>query len=296
MDRDDLLRPECAEVLDELFALMRWMQTHGLEYSSWYGRLGAWPSAWEWINRGQDYEPWPGNPDEIRVPWFLLWEIAWLATHARLTRGGCVLDMGGSASLFACLLAARGMEVHTIELNNKLVAHTWRLAQRTGWRLHARTMDMRHPEFPQGTFDHVFSVCVLEHLPVSGRVACNRQVRRLLRPGGTAGFTFDYGNPQAFARLDTPRDVRRQIVEPSGLALDPAHEFADNGKRYLVAPQYFGFGRATAGFARTYAWLRGEVHRWRPAARDARYTFGAVVMGKEGGGSRSEPQSPSPRE
>ena len=153
------------------------------------------------------------------------------------------------------------------------------------WRMTARRMDMAELAFPDEHFDHVFSVCVFEHLPVSGRVACNRQVARVLRAGGTAGYTFDYDNPQSFGRLDTPDDVRRQLVEPSGLRLRSEGAFWDGGQRYLQTPQCFGFGRFTELAARLHACLRGTMVRSRALGRNTSYTIGAIFLEK---GGRSE--------
>jgi len=280
MDRQDLHRPECREVLLELFGLMRRMQAAGATYSSWYGHVDAWPVAWEHVNRGPDYAPWPGNPDELRVPWFLLWETAWLVVNTPLKRGDRVLDMGGAGSLFSNYLASRGHEVHTIDIEPALCAQAEATAEKMGWRVVARPMDMRRLDYPDGHFHHVFSVCVFEHLPVSGRIETNREVRRVLRSGGTANYTFDYANPQAFGRLDTPDDVLRQFVEPSGLTLRGSRTFQDNGLRYLDSPPCFGFGRFTRAAAATHAFLTGSMVRRRVVEGTTRYTFGAVFMQK----------------
>ena len=280
MDRDDLSRPECGQVLAELFALMRRMRSRGAPYSSWYGGIDAWPSAWEHINRGACYQPWPGNPDELCVPWFLLWEIAWLVTNTPIRRAGRVLDMGGAGSLFSAYLASRGHEVHTIDLQEDLCRLSDETGRKMGWRMVGRQMDMTDLDYPPDYFDHVFSVCVFEHLPVSGRVECNAGVSRVLRPGGTASYSFGYANPQSFGRIDTPEDVRRQFVEPSGLALRGNAEFHDNGKRYLDCPQCFGFGRAMRAAARSHAFLTGSMSRGRLFQPDTSYTMGAVFLEK----------------
>lgn len=280
MDRADLDRPDCRAVVLELADLMRRMQQSGVDYSSWYGTLNTWPSPWEWINRGPDYCPHPDNPDEIRAPWFLLWEIAWIVANTPLRPGSRVLDMGGAASLFSCYLASRGHDVVAIDLNEALVKQTDEIGKAMGWRLTARRMDMQALDFPDATFSHVFSVCVFEHLPVSGRVACSTQVRRVLEPGGTASFTFDYANPQAFGRINSPADVAEQLARPSGLQLRGNPEFHDNGKRYLDAPNYFGFGRFTSLMARTHAWLTGSLARGCFSEARRRYTFGALFLEK----------------
>lgn len=280
MDRADLDRPECRAVLVELFGLMRRMKDRGAVYSSWYGAFDGWPGAWEHINRGPDYAPYPGNPDELRIPWFLLWEIAWVAANTPMRPGARVLDMGGAGSLFSCYLASRGCEVHTIDLQEDLCRVAERTGRAMGWRVDARRMDMTRLDYPDGYFDHVFSICVFEHLPVSGRMSCNREVARVLRPGGTTGYTFDYANPQSFGRLDTPEDVFRQLVEPSGLSLRGAARFVDAGMRYLACPQLFGFGRIARALARLHALATGGVTARAAASGEGRYTFGAVFMEK----------------
>ena len=281
MDRADLERPECQAVLLELFGLMRRMQARGAPYSSWYGAVDAWPSAWEHINRGEAYQPYPGNPDELRIPWFLLWEIAWLSANTPMKPAARVLDMGGAGSLFSCYLASRGCEVHTIDLQDDLCRQAGRAASIMGWRIDARRMDMTRLDYPDGYFDHVFSVCVFEHLPVSGRIQCNREVRRVLRSGGTAAYTFDYANPQSFGRIDTPDDVQRQFVEPSGLRLRGDGSFGDNGLRYLEPPQCFGFGRMLRMAAGLHSAIKGTVSPSRVMSGSTSYTFGAVFLEKE---------------
>lgn len=282
MDRADLERPECQAVLLELFGLMRRMQARGAPYSSWYGSVDAWPSAWEHINRGTGYQPYPGNPDELRIPWFLLWEIAWLAANMPMRRTARVLDMGGAGSLFSCYLASRGFEVHAIDLREDLCAQAAKTASIMGWRIAARRMDMTRLDYPNEYFDHVFSVCVFEHLPVSGRIECNREVWRVLRPGGTAGYTFDYANPQSFGRIDTPDDVQRQFVEPSGLCLRGGGTFVDNGLRYLEPPQCFGFSRVLRMAAGLHAAIKGTLSASRVLTKATSYTFGAVFLEKAG--------------
>lgn len=284
MDRADLERPGCQTVLLELFGLMRRMQSRGAPYSSWYGAVDAWPSAWEHINRGESYKSYPGNPDELRIPWFLLWEISWLASNTSMRPAARVLDMGGAGSLFSCYLASRGCEVHTIDLQEDLCRQAGKTASTMGWRIDARRMDMTQLDYPDGHFDHVFSVCVFEHLPVSGRIECNREVRRVLRPGGTAAYSFDYANPQSFGRIDTPDDVHRQFIEPSGLRLRGGGAFVDNGLRYLEPPQCFGFGRLLRTAAGLHSVINGSVSPMRVLSGATSYTFGSVFLEKEGSG------------
>lgn len=281
MDRADLDRPGCRAILAELFALMRRMKSLGARYSSWYGTVDRWPGAWQHVNRGEDYHPCPGNPDELAIPWFLLWQIAWVCVNTPLKAGARVLDMGGAGSLFSCYLANRGHEVVAIDLEEPLCNLANETAARMNWRMSGQRMDMQDLGFPDDHFDHVFSICVFEHLPVSGRLACNRHVARVLKPGGTAAFTFDYANPQSFGRLDSADDVETQFVGPSGLQVRGNRRFVETGRRYLLPPQLFGFNRLTRGAARLHARLRGDVRIDQIGfAGDGSYTIGALFLEK----------------
>jgi len=281
MDRDDLARPECEAVVREVYGVIEALRTKGLRYSSWFGRLEEPNDRFERLNRGASYAPWPGNPDDAKVPWFLLWETAWLLSRCPAGAGDAVLDMGGASSVFSCVLAARGARVLAIDLQEDLCANANEVGRAMGWDLRARAMDMRRLEVPDGSLDRIYSVCVFEHLPRYDRVEINRGIRAKLRPGGTFAITFDYANPVNMARIDTPADVRRQFVTPSGLEVVGNGEFLDNGRRYLEYPGYYrrrdgvlaGLGGRLSRAA------RGEI-RWGRAfsSEDRHYTFGALVQ------------------
>lgn len=240
MDRDDLSLPECRKIVVELFELMRWMQENDLPYSAWIGTLGPDPvlDRIQRINRGPDYEPLENAFDDERVPWFLLWEISWLASHAGLEPGMKVLDMGGSGSLFSCYLAWKGIDVTSIDIDAGLVAVANGVAVCANWPLRALEMDMTAMTFEPASFDRIFSVCVYEHLPRELRVKANWDILRLLRPGGRFCITFDYQNPEKVMAISSPQDVREQFLGPLGLTVLGNQAFVDNGKRYLLHPWF----------------------------------------------------------
>jgi len=282
MDRADLDAPRAREICAELDALVVALRESGLRSSNWYGGLDGYGDLadWERANRGLRYEPLPGAADDERYPWFLYWEIAWLDAHNDFHAGQRLLDLGGSSSLFSCYMAARGLDVVTMDLNEKLVANGEALAVETGWSLHNVRMDMRDLDEATlgGRFDHITSVCVFEHLPMAGRIEVSRRIRDLLVDGGSFSITFDYLNPSQLARITSPADVEEQFVAPCGLRVRGNREFHDNGLRYLMHP--FHHPRA-----REEGWERLSIERGQfepgqvgePADR-GEYTFGALFQ------------------
>jgi Methyltransferase domain len=242
MDRADLERPECRAVCAELDALIADLDRRGLRVSNWYGALEM-PleaAAYERANRGPRYEPLSGAVDDERFPWFLYWEIAWLVTNNGFEPGQRLLDLGGSSSLFSCYMASRGLDVVTVDLSEELVANGDELAAATGWKLRNLRMDMGEldPDALGRGFDHVTSVCVFEHIPISARIDVGRRIRDLLVDSGAFSITFDYLNPSPRARISSPDDVEEQFVAPSGLQVRGNRVLHDNGLRYLWHPEH----------------------------------------------------------
>jgi hypothetical protein len=249
MDRADLETPRAREICAELNALVGELQELGLRASNWYGALEGYGllADWERANRGPGYEPLTDAADDERYPWFLYWEIAWLDMHNDFRAGQRLLDLGGSSSLFSCWMAARGLDVVTVDLNEKLVANADALAAETGWSLRNVHMDMRDLDHAKlgGQFDHVTSVCVFEHIPVAGRIDVGSRIRDLLAPGGSFSITFDYENPAPLAQIGSPADVTAQFLAFPGLEARGNREFYDNGLRYLrhqLLPGEYTFG------------------------------------------------------
>jgi 2-polyprenyl-3-methyl-5-hydroxy-6-metoxy-1,4-benzoquinol methylase len=291
MDRDDLEHPAARRVADQLNRLIVDLADRGLRASSWYGTLhepaSEPPIGWEPANRGYDYEPLPGAADDAYYPWFLYWEIAWLVMNADFLPGQRVLDLGGSSSLFSYYLAERGLDVVTLDHDAELVSNADRVSREMSWALHNRLVDLREfdrvLDVPEpGRFDHVTSVCVFEHLPVSGRLDVSSRVGELLTETGAFSMTFDYANPSRLARIGSPDAVREQFVDASGLAVRGNPGFHDNGRRYLLHP--FHHPRAESEGWKDLCIERGQ---FEPADRGRQldvneYTFGALFLRRTG--------------
>lgn len=282
MDREDLRRSECLNIVEELNSLMKLMQSKNLRYSSWYGRLELPYYDWfEKMNRGK-YEPWELNCDDKNIPWFLLWEIAWVISNIELEKGSTLLDMGGASSLFSCYLAYKGHTVYSVDLNDLLVKNGNDVAEKMGWDMRCINMDMRNLKLDDHYFDHIFSICVFEHIPISSRISINSKIASLLKRGGMFCLTFDYMNPVKLADISSPEDIKRQFVVPSGLEVYGNKEFFDDGKRYLESPYYLpSFGRAISIASRIVNVLEGNISLKKAlSSKNTDYTFGSLFLRK----------------
>lgn len=282
MNRADLDRPEARRIVDGLNALIRLLQARGLAASTWYGRLEMPPDvqAVDRANRGPGYQPLPDAADDARYPWFLYWEIAWVAMHGDFRPGQSVLDLGGSSSLFSFYLASKGLRVTTVDLQAHLVDNANYVAKAMGWAMDNRVMDMRALALGQ-QFDHVTSICVLEHLTPSDRKAAVAQAGACLRPGGRLSITFDYRNPARTMRIASPRDVEEQFILPSGLRVRGNRVFVDAGPDYLFQPFYFEQPFRFWEY-KALSVLRGDFRVWEflRIKRRNDYTFGALFLEK----------------
>ncbi len=269
MNRADLFTREARPIVEGINRLIHELYGRNLSMTSWHGTLerdegSAWstlkrsmqrlfgcqaPRAVGLANRGPTYEPLPDAADDDRIPWYLYWEIAWVLVHGpALTPGMRLLDAGGTSSLFTCYLASLGCEVHSVDLNEALVANGNRIAQAMGWRLHSYAMNMGALDLPDAYFDHAYSICVFEHLDLPTKDAALREIARCLRPGGVLSVTFDYRNPAPYVvgfgpdtraqnQITTPEDVTRTFLSTGGFEMMGNREFSDDGTSWLVHPR-----------------------------------------------------------
>jgi SAM-dependent methyltransferase len=203
------------------------------------------------MDQRRDYLPLPNAADDERSPWFLYWEIFWVlhVTRPFLKPGARLLDAGGASSLFSCYLGSLGYHVDTVDLNEKLITNNNRVAEQMQWNSRAHTMNLAQLEFPDNTFDHVYSICVFEHLDHPLKLAAIREIARCLKPGGFFAVTFDYRNPapgvlgvgkdpRPINQLSTPADLARTFLSDPRLELFGNPEFFDSGTSYLSHPMF----------------------------------------------------------
>ena len=159
-----------------------------------------------------------------------------------------ILDIG-SPKLFSLFLAQKyGLEIFATDIEKYFIADYGYFRSMRGIpesRYHLLQADGRRLEFETNSFDKVFSISVLEHIPDDGDSACIGEIARVLRPGGlfvaTVPFSVTSRNeyrPAAdfywsgsagggggkktevfFQRRYSEEDLHRRLIQPSGLTL-----------------------------------------------------------------------------
>jgi SAM-dependent methyltransferase len=115
--------------------------------------------------------------------------------------GERVLDLA-SPKLLAVVLARAGVEVVSVDqLESEIDA--WRKLTAGEPRLTLQVGDGRELPFEDASFDHAYSVSVLEHIPEPGDEQALRELARVTRPGGRVVITL----PHAAAHREDWRDA-----------------------------------------------------------------------------------------
>lgn len=171
-----------------------------------------------------------------RVRWHKLWEYASGITHGDVRAGMRVLDFGGAATLPVFHLARIGCDVWSVDIDERLVGHTDRVAAARGWHLRGSTVDLTRTEAPGdwGAFDRVISFCVLEHLGKDAQRTAVRRLAGLLKPGGILAVTFDFGADAPVEGALRDAEEVTTLAGASGLQTIGNAEFLDTGERFVL--------------------------------------------------------------
>jgi cyclopropane fatty-acyl-phospholipid synthase-like methyltransferase len=157
-----------------------------------------------------------------------------------------ILDIGSPKLLSLYLAKKLGAEVYSTDIDGYFVKEYTtlrRLERISPEKYHVEVEDGRKLSFDDESFDKVFAVSVVEHIPDHGDADCLREVGRVLRPGGRCLLTVPFSPQSAnqyrsrgsfywsssstesadgsvfFQRRYSEQDLHERLIEPSGLRL-----------------------------------------------------------------------------
>ncbi len=116
--------------------------------------------------------------------------------------GERVLDLA-SPKLLAVVLGRRGVEVVSVDLLEAEI-ETWRKLAAGEPNVRFQVADGRELPFADASFDHAYSVSVIEHVPDDGDGRALAELARVTKPGGRVVVTLPYGASYREDWRDTP--------------------------------------------------------------------------------------------
>jgi 2-polyprenyl-3-methyl-5-hydroxy-6-metoxy-1,4-benzoquinol methylase len=196
-------------------------------------------------------------------------EFSYVGRQLTVGPGARLLDLGSPKDLAAILARRGGFEVVSTDILDEEVESSRRYAAAQGLygdgpgRVTAQIQDGRQLKFPDDSFDAVFSVSVLEHIPEDGDSRTIRELVRVVKPGGLVIVTTPYdeqyretfvdqpvyergyrGEPVFFERHYDPASLKSRLLDPSGAQVVNLEIWGEAGMRIESMMARLGKGRA----------------------------------------------------
>jgi len=172
---------------------------------------------------------------------------------------GCrVLDVGSPKLPVLVLARHARCELYATDIRDYFVGSTSHfltrigLGNRLGNDIHLEAQDARQFSYPDASFDRVFSISVLEHIPDDGDSDAIQEISRIVQPGGIVTLTVPFassGYREQFKRGDVYErqsgggatfyqrfydipSLYRRLIEPSGMDLQEMTFFGERSLRF----------------------------------------------------------------
>jgi ubiquinone/menaquinone biosynthesis C-methylase UbiE len=159
---------------------------------------------------------------------------------------GAILDVGcgtGSLALASARRAGPHAKVFGLDASEQMLELAARKARRMGARVTFVQGTVEALPFEYARFDLVFSTLMLHHLPRPARLACAREARRVLKPGGRF-VVSDFETPARAAKgllahMHRHGGVRQEEVRAmlldAGFAIDRSGELGVSNLHFTIA-------------------------------------------------------------
>ncbi len=174
------------------------------------------------------------------------WEYPWLIKHGEFKPGAKILDCGCGRGILQFYLAKKGYDITSVDIST-LKAHQvqgfWNIvrklglpiredkasamkamARRYGTSVDFHVANIARLPFADETFDHVYSISVLEHMAKGEDVMAIREMSRVLKKGGTMFVTVDFSPVKMEMKAYTKEDILA-LISASGLQFDNEYDF-----------------------------------------------------------------------
>jgi len=156
------------------------------------GRTFTPAAGYDWLLPLYDpLQRWVLREDTLKRP---------LVEQAAIRAGQRVLDIGCGTGSVTLLVKRLHPDAHVVGLDPdpKALARAARKAERRGIDVHLERGFSDRLPYQDASFDAVFSSLMFHHLTREEKLATLREVRRVLRPGGSLNL-FDFGPPRRWS-------------------------------------------------------------------------------------------------
>jgi len=142
------------------------------------------------------------------------WDNPWAILNANLQKGLKVMDCGSGRGVLQFYLASKGIDVHSIDIGHnrskifrKIQTHLKKIGinftinpytvhkklnKKYRTRVAFKMESAAELSFANNTFDRIFCISVIEHMPDPVIAQSIKEMERVLKVGGLLLLTFDY--------------------------------------------------------------------------------------------------------
>lgn len=207
-------------------------------------------------------------------------ELPWAWRELAPPPGSAVLDLA-SPKLLAVALARSGVHVTSVDALPQEI-EAWRRLAEGEPNLRFEVADGRALPHADASFDHAYSVSVLEH--VDGDAQALRELARVVRPGGRVVITLPYA-PTAWDEYRTGATYAEEARESGGYLFQRWYDAARVDRLLAEAPDLEPIRREVvrlqpnlnALYTRAFPWLVPLGPFYGVLARQIRDPAGDVV-------------------